>query len=88
MIKLIWNNKVIEVEDGDGLTVREVILNNRDNFPNISLNDCPMRILKRNEITGMPASCIQLTWDNRLYDNDEIEFFIPGGIQDLQKMGL
>ena len=88
MIKIIWNDKVVELENVNGLTVREAILSKKEDFPNISINDCPMRVLKRHDVTRIPVSCIQLTWDNRVYDEDEIEFFIPGGVKDLQKMGL
>lgn len=88
MIRMIWNNKIVDLEEADGLTVREAILSKKEEFPNISVNDCPMRVLKRHEVTGIPISCIQLNWDNRIYDNDEIEFFIPGGVNDLQRMGL
>ena len=38
MVKIIWQNKVVELEDAVGLTVREAVLSAKDQFLNISLN--------------------------------------------------
>lgn len=85
MVKMIWLHKSIEIESENGLTVRKAVIDNKEHFQNITTNDCPIRVLKRNPVTSLPSSCIQIGWDDYLFEGDEIEFFAPGGRFDLER---
>lgn len=85
MVKIIWMNKKIKFESAAGSTIQQTIVSNKELFTGISLNYSPMKVLKRNPITNMPASCIQVDWQYVLKEDDEIEFFSPGGAFDLER---
>jgi hypothetical protein len=88
MVKIIWMNKKIQFESAAGSTVQQTVVSNKEHFNGISLNHSPMKVLKRNPINNMPASCIQIEWDYVLRDDDEIEFFSPGGVFDLERESI
>lgn len=85
VIKVIFRNSIIKFESVDGLTIQQLVVQNKDHFQGISINHSPMKILKRNPITNMPSSCVQLNWDYVVRNDDEIEFFSPSGVYDLQQ---
>jgi molybdopterin converting factor small subunit len=85
MVKVLWNNKNIELQSGDGISIRELVVKYKEYFDNISLNFSPMKVLKRNPISNLPSSCIQVDWDYIANDGDEIEFFAPGGLHDVAR---
>lgn len=88
MVKIIWANKKLKFESAAGSTIQQTIVSNKEHFNGISLNHSPMKVLKRNPINHMPASCIQVDWDYVLRDEDEIEFFSPSGAFDLEREPL
>jgi len=85
MVRMLWNNKSIDLQSGDGLSIREIVLKYKEYFENISLNFSPMKVLKRNPVTNLPSSCIQIEWDYVTNDGDEIEIFAPGGLHDINR---
>ena len=85
MVKIIWKNKNLKFESAAGNSVQQTVVSNKEHFNGISLNHSPMKVLKRNPISNMVISCIQVDWEYILRDDDEIEFFSPGGVFDLER---
>jgi len=85
MVKIIWGDTRLKFQSAAGTTIQQTVVSNKQYFTRISLNHSPMKVLKRNPVTSMITSCIQVSWDYVLQDDDEIEFFTPGGIVELER---
>lgn len=84
-VKVIWFSSVVESDNAEGTSIRQFILENRDEFVGLSVDDAPMKVLRRDEKTGRPTSCVELHWDYVIRDNDEIEFFRYAGVYEAER---